>query len=529
MREGRGLHPFVGMDVPVLLEKRVASRGNHPFLIWDPPGDEVRTWTYAEFADEVARVSAGLVARGVSPGDRVIVHLVNCPEFMFAWFACAQVGAVAVTTNTRSAAEELAYFAEDCEAVGAITQPAYADLVAKVAPGVGWLACTDHDGGSRPANGKKPDRASSFGALRGDPSNRPRRPAQPMAPMSVQYTSGSTSRPKGVMWTHANALWAGQVSASVEELRPDDIHYVSNPLCHTNALSYSMLATMWAGGSMVLVPKWSTSRFWEVSLRHQCTWTAIIGFTYNAIIGLDVPSDHRYRVMGLGVCDLPTDATLGVKTLGWWGMTETVSLPIAGDPGLPNTTMSMGRPHPAYRVDVVRDDGSPVEPGEKGKLLLKGVPGISIFAEYLNQPDVTADSFDENGWFKTGDLVTLLADGHIVFEGREKDMLKVGAENVAASEVERVILDVPGVKEVAVVGQPHHMLSEVPVVFVTGPADDDRAKAILEACRANLADFKVPRAVYFVDDMPRVNLEKIDKKALREEAAAKADDALTAG
>ena len=515
------VHPYVGMDVPTLLARRVASRADHPFLIWDPPEGPQRVWTYAEFSAEVSQVAAGLAARGVKAGDRLIIHLNNCPEFLFSWFACATLGAVAVTTNTRSAGAEFAYFAQDSQAVAAITQPAYADMVSRHAPQLRWVVCIDHDPGAGPDAAYRPDRASSFASLRAAPATPPpRRPAEPLAPMSVQYTSGTTSRPKGVLWTHANALWGGQVSSGIEDLRPDDIHFVCNPLFHTNALSYGMLATMWAGSTMVLVPKWSTSRFWEVSLRHGCTWMSIITFTYNAIIDMEVPPDSRYRLMGLGVCDLPTDARLGVKTLGWWGMTETVSLPIAGDARLPNTPMSMGRPVPQYQVAVVAEDGTPVSPGEMGKLLVKGTRGISLFAEYLNQPETTAACFDADGWFDSGDMVTLLPDGHLQFENREKDMLKVGAENVAASEVERVILGVPGVKEAAVVGQPHRMLSEVPVAFVIGSQADP--EAILAACRQGLADFKVPREVYVVDELPRAELGKINKATLRRQVAGAA-------
>jgi crotonobetaine/carnitine-CoA ligase len=522
MTQVNALHPFVGMDVMTLLERRVATRGDHPYLIWDPPGETgPRTWTYAEFADEVAAVAAGLAARGVKAGDRILIHLVNCPEFMFAWFACARLGAVAVTTNTRSAGDELSYYAADCEAVGAITQPAHSALVDSCAPDLRWLVCTTHDGGLEPDSGRLPDRASSFDSLRDDPGSAPRIAVDPLAPMSVQYTSGTTSKPKGVLWTQANALWGGQVSSAIEGLRPDDVHYVCNPLFHTNALSYSMLASMWTGSSMVLVPKWSTSRFWEVSLRHGCTYICIIAFTYRAIIGLEVPAGSRYRLMALGVCDLPTDAQLGVKTLGWWGMTETVSLPIAGDPHLPNTPMSLGRPVPQYEIAVVHEDGSPIAPGETGTLLVKGVQGVSLFAEYLNQPEATASSFDERGWFDSGDLVTLLPDGHLVFEGRAKDMLKVGGENVAASEVERVIEGVGGVEEAAVVGQPHDMLDEVPVAFVIAPAGGDIVGAIVKACEESLADFKVPRAVYLVDDLPRAGLGKVNKVLLREDAAAR--------
>jgi crotonobetaine/carnitine-CoA ligase len=523
------LNPYAGKDVAALLDARAAALPEQPYLMWEPPEGDARTWTYGRFAAETASVAAGLAARGVRAGDRVLVHLDNCPEFLLAWFACARLGAVAVTTNTHSAGDELAYYADDSAAVGAITQPRYAELVAAHASRIGWLVSTDDDAGSAVAAGTRPDRASSFASLFADAGGFAGRTPDPGAPMSVQYTSGTTSRPKGVLWTHANALWGAQVNAAHEDLRVDDVHYVYLPLFHTNALAYSVLASLWAGSSLVLVPKWSTSRFWDLSVRHRCTWISLIAFAYKAMLAMEVPPGNRSRHFGTGVCDLPTDAHFGVKTIGWWGMTETISHGIIGDARLPNRPMSMGRPAPEYGIAVVRDDGSPVEPGETGRLLVRGIRGLSLFAEYLNQPDATAAAFDGD-WFDTGDLVTPGDDGHVDFADRAKDMLKVGAENVAASEIERVILGVPGVVEAAVVGRPHDMLDEVPVAFVIAPgAGPALADAIVSTCAEKLASFKVPTAVHVVDELPRATLDKVNKAELRRMIAtmATAGDAET--
>ncbi len=181
----------------------------------------------------------------------------------------------------------------------------------------------------------------------------------------------------------------------------------------------------------------------------------------------------------------------------------------------------MGRPAPEYGIFVERDDGTPVEPGETGHLLVRGIAGLSLFHSYLHNPQATAESYDERGMFRTGDRVTLHADGFLQFADRDKDMLKVGGENVAASEIERVVMEVPGVREVAIVGKPHPMLDEVPVAFVIPDANELTAspdalqRAILEACRRRLASFKVPEEVRIVPDMPRATIEKIAKAVLR--------------
>ena len=199
-------------------------------------------------------------------------------------------------------------------------------------------------------------------------------------------------------------------------------------------------------------------------------------------------------------------------------MTETISHGIVGDIHLPNESMSCGRPAPEYGIVIENDEGRPVLPGETGHLLVRGVPGVSLFKEYLDNPQATADAYDERGLFRTGDRVTLLESGFIRFADRDKDMLKVGGENVAASEIERVVMTVKGVREAAVVAKKHSMLDEVPVVFLIaeeGVARDAMPERILEACRATLAGFKVPHEVRVVDEMPRSTLDKVAKAQLR--------------
>lgn len=498
-----------------VLRIRSARTPDRQFLIWHPFDGVGRAWTFRQFAREAAGIAAGLQRRGVKAGDRVLIHLENCPEFVLSWFACAAIGAVAVTTNTRSAGDELRYYTEDSAVVGAITQPRFAELVSRSATGLRWQVGLDHDAG-RPADGPSGDDA--FASLRGDPDDLELVAPDPMAPMSVQYTSGTTARPKGVVWTHANGLWACRVNAAHEGLRPDDCHLAYAPLFHTNALAYSMLPSLWTGSRFVLVPKWSTSRFWDVSLRYGCSWLSLIGPAGKALYACeDPPAGHSYRLFGAGVCELEIDERYRAKTIGWWGMTETISHGIVGDPYMPDHTWTAGRPAPEYGVAVVREDGvTPVEFDETGHLLIKGTPGLSLFAGYLDNPEATAASFDEWGWFRTGDLVTPLPDGYIAFAERAKDMLRVGGENVAALEVERVVMSVPGVAEVAVVARPDERLDEVPVAFVVAPGTgSDLPERVMAACADLLADFKVPRDVRIVRELPRSMLQKVNKAELR--------------
>lgn len=507
--------PFDGMDIRTLIDNQAAACGDRPWLTWEPFEGEGRSWTYAQFRDTVRRFAAGLQARGVQPGQRILVHLDNCPESVIAWLGCAYAGAVAVTTNANSSGEEIAYFAEHSGAVGAITQPQFTALVAAATPQVAWRVVTQTDGGAPaapPAQGFEP-----FAAIDADPDRLAERPHDPWADFAIQYTSGTTARPKAVLWTHANALWGARMCAQNEDLRPEDVHLTHLPLFHTNAQAYSVLASLWAGAHVVLMPRFSASRFWPVSLKHQATWTSVVPFCVKALMGQPLPAAHSYRFWGNAICEPAWDKHFGVKTIGWWGMTETIAHGIVGSARQPDASMSMGRPAPGYEIHVLDEAGAPVAPGGTGDLFVGGQRGVSLFAEYAGDHAATAAAFRADGLFITGDKVRRGLDGFLYFADRSKDMLKVGGENVAASELERVIAGVPGVAEVAVVAKKHPMLDEVPVAFVIPAAGqgEDLVQRIQDACAQALASFKQPHEIRLTADLPRSTLEKVAKAELR--------------
>jgi carnitine-CoA ligase len=280
---------------------------------------------------------------------------------------------------------------------------------------------------------------------------------------------------------------------------------------------------LWVGGTIVLQPKFSASRFWPVSQKHRCTWTSMVPFCLKALMSLPKPETHTYRYWGNGACDMPTDTHFGVRTIGWWGMTETITHGSVGSAFRADAPMSMGRPSPGYELHVLDEEGVPVKPGEVGDLFVRGVRGVSLFLEYAHDPAATAAAFRPDGLFVTGDRVRLGIDGYLYFADRSKDMLKVGGENIAASEIERVIAAVPGVAEVAIAAKPHPMLTEAPVAFVIAQkADDTLVARISQACLVSLASFKQPHEIRIVESLPRVTLEKVSKAALRALLASEA-------
>ncbi len=512
-RKPAGVHPYAGRDLPWLLGMQARVRSDAPFLIWEPFEGNPQRWSFATFAEHVECVAANLFARGVRTADAVLIHADNCPEFLLSWFACARLGAVAVTTNTRSSADELRYFIEHSRAQVAITQAPLLGLVSECGPELRWTACIGDCGDA--------ERTFRFARLLEASSQpAPERHADPALPISVQYTSGTTSRPKGVVWTHANALWAAQTNARHCELTPGDVAMIALPLFHTNAMGYSTLGSLWAGGAIVLSPKFSASRFWATSIGNGCTWASLVPFVTAALQEQSTP-DHNYRFWAIGASDPPSlPDKFGVKFVGWWGMTETVSHCIVDYHHMPGEPGSMGYVAPEYEVDV-RDEetGASISAagGDRvGRLFVRGIAGVSLFLEYFDDPHATAAAFDADGWMDTGDIVVLRGDGNLIFSDRAKDMLKVGGENVAASEIERVIVALEEVSEAAVVGKPHPLLNEVPVAFVVPTHRSVGLEAkIMARCASMLADFKRPVEVILVDDLPRSLLNKVAKRELR--------------
>lgn len=512
---------FAGQDIPWLISHWAKNKPDHPFLVWEPRSGAGRSWTYAEFEREVASLAAGLAARGVVKGDKILIHAENCPEAVLTWYACARLGAVGVTTNTRSAGAEIEYFAEHTRCVGGVTQPQFARLVKENAKKLRFLVVTDDNSGEAASGEERAHGLESFAALAGEASTLPARPADPMAPAGIMFTSGTTSRPKAVVHTHANALWASRMGPANIDLNGRDTYLVYLPFFHVNAQSWSFWTTLGAGGTVVLQPKFSASRFWDVVMKHGVTHISLIPFVFKAIAGQPIPK-HKLKVGVFGLIMPDLEKWLGIRVMAAWGMTETVIHATRNDWLQTYPVGSMGKPTPGYEFIIVDPETEkPCAAGETGELWIRGRRGIQLFLEYFDNPDAMKKSFTDDGWFKTGDRVVLGAEGNFFYKERDKDALKVGGENVSAREVEDCCREVGGIADIAVVGRKHEMLDQVPVVFVIRAPVETRSEAehgaaILAQCKAKLADFKVPRAVYFRDEFPTATLEKVAKNKLRE-------------
>jgi carnitine-CoA ligase len=502
-----------GQDIPWLLQHWAEHKPDHPALIWEPTDGEGASWSYAQLVAATRDLAAGLRDRGIELGDKVLIHADNCPEMLLAWLACATLGAVAVTTNTRSAPAEVGWFIDHSQCVAAITQPEFVGHVGAARRDLRWVAIIGDRGDA--------DNTIAFDDLRGDGASWTGRAIEPLRPFGIMFTSGTTNKPKAVVHTHANAVWASRIGPRNIDLRTDDRYLIYLPLFHVNAQSWSMFSVLGVGATAVLMPKWSTSRFWDVVVRNDITHISLMPFVIPTLMEADKPAS-RLRVGVFGLIMKSLDELCGLDVYAAYGMTETVIHATNGRPDDRLPERSMGHVTPGYEFAVVdKDTGALCAEGETGELWLRGTRGIQLFLEYFDNPEANAKAFDSD-WFKTGDMVVLGEGGNLFYRERDKDLLKVGGENVSAKEVEEIVATIAGVGQVAIVGKQHEFLSEVVVAFVIttpgAPDDDTLQDQIIAACRAQLADFKVPRAVYVVDEFPLGTLDKILKNKLREMA-----------
>lgn len=486
------------------------DRAHHPSLLFESePGSVVhRTW--ATTGRRARATAAGLASLGVRAGSSVGLHLTNQPDFYDVWWGAALLGAVVVPTNPLSTAQELRYVHEHAGCDVVITQDDLADVVSAagravvVTVGSGWV--DDHE--------------QWDGEVLHDP----------LAPLGVLYTSGTTSRPKGVVVSHAAYLHAGRVVAGHLGLRPQDRQLVVLPLFHGNAQYYSTMSALVTGASLALTPRFSASRWSEQAHLMGATVASLFAAPIRMVLGQpptahDRAHDLRLVMYAQNVTDAQAtefESRFGVPLMQLYGMTETVAPPLMAPAFGPRPRQSMGRPTLSAQVRLAGPGGGDVAVGEPGELLVGGDPGRTLMTEYLQNPGATSAALHE-GWLRTGDMARADEDGYLYFVDRAKDVIKRAGENVACSEVERVMDEHPDVVESAVVGVPDAVRDEGLVAFtVLRPGSQLTEAELLAHVGEHLARFKVPDQVVMVQALPRTSVGKIQKHLLTPPAPAAA-------
>jgi acyl-CoA synthetase (AMP-forming)/AMP-acid ligase II len=362
--------------------------------------------------------------------------------------------------------------------------------------------------------------------MRAEPGAVPPGPAAGDEVHRLMYTSGTTGHPKGVMLTHANLAWKNLAHIVEFGFTGDDLGLACGPLYHVGALDLTTTSLIAAGATVIVHRAFDAAAVVDELERSRVTTVWLAPAMVNAIMalpGVEQRDLSSVRVIINGGEKMPIPLIERIQRTfpsAWfadaYGLTETVS----GDTFLDRDSIitklgSVGRPCLHLELDIWDDDGRSVAPGERGEIVLRGP---KVFAGYWRDPGATAKAF-AGGWFHTGDIGVRDEDGYLYIVDRLKDMIVSGGENIAGSEVERVLYEHEAVVEVAVVGRPDARWGEVPVAFVVVRAGVAvTPDELVEHCRANLAKFKVPRDVTFIDALPRNPSGKVLKRELRAQA-----------
>jgi carnitine-CoA ligase len=488
--------------------------GDRPFLTFEDAEGRVTDWTYGEFDRLVASVAAGLARRGARPGTAVHLALVNSPAFVAVWLAATQLGAWIVPSDPAATAPELAeHVKRTSPAVGVCAAARAATYREGAAGGPEIVAVDEADPG--------------VDGLRADPAEWPPARPEPRQRAAVMFTSGTTSAPKGVVVSQANYAFAGDVMAAAAGLTASDRQLVVLPMFHANAQYYSFAAAISVGASVALMNSFSASGFLAQAARHGVTHASLFAAPLRMILArgatpvAGVRLRHCWYAQNITADQYNDVARLvGCRPRQLYGMTETIPAVLtnrAVDP----VHDSMGFATLGCSVDLRRQGtDEPVPDGEVGEIVVGGEPGVTLFAEYLDDPATTSSAF-VNGWLRTGDLAVRDDDGRFGFAGRRSDVLKVSGENVSVVEVEAVLAEHPSVLEAAVVGEPDEIRDEVPVGFVVQqPGRPPLVEAELLAwCEQRLSKAKRPRRVEIVVELPRTSVGKIRKFMLKQGAA----------
>ncbi|HKT85546.1 MAG TPA: AMP-binding protein [Novosphingobium sp.] len=466
--------------------------------------DDVCGWTYAEIEHLVGRLAARLQYLGVAPGERVLVQTDKNVETLILYFATIRAGAIYLPLNVDYTESELDYFAADATPVLAVCRAQSTDLFGRIGGRSMQVTTLEELFADLPEEGAAPVP----------------RAADDIA--AILYTSGTTGKPKGAMLTQDNLASNGEMLIDFWRFTPEDRLIHALPIFHVHGLFVAVHCVLFSGAAMVFLPKFDSAHVVDLMTNS----TVLMGVPTFYIRLLADPAFTReaaghMRLFISGSAPLSADIhrafeeRCGHRVLERYGMTETgmlTSNPYEGE----RRAGYVGPPLPGVSLRIADfETGRVLQQGEVGIVEVKG---RNVFKGYWQMPEKTAAEFRPDGYFITGDMGVIGADGYVQLVGREKDLIISGGLNVYPAEVEALLDERADVAEAAVIGVPHPDFGEA-VVAVVQPVGAFDADAVREALRKDLAAFKVPKAILAVDVLPRNTMGKIQKKLLREKYA----------
>ncbi len=468
-----------------------------------------RTLTYAELDRAARGVATSLRARKIEPGSQVALMVPNVPEFTIAYFGALYAGCAVVPLNVLLSAPEVSYHIGDSDAQILIAHPLFKEPASKGAEGAGVPLCWTEGGGPD-------DLAAWMGA---DPL-----PAlhdtNPDDTAVILYTSGTTGKPKGAELSHANLFVnCAMVVPRLLPLANDDVALATLPLFHSFGQTCIQNATIAAGGTFTLLPRFTPEEAVEIIARDQVTLFAGVPTMYFAILHHEGPADlSSLRYCMAGGAPMPVEVMKAfeekypVQILEGYGLSETSPVASFNMLDKPRHPGSIGYPVWGVEMAILDDKDQPLPDGERGEICIRG---HNIMKGYRGRPDATRETM-RSGWFHSGDIGIRDADGSFRIVDRVKDMILRGGFNVYPREVEEVLYSHPAIIEAAVIGTPHESHGEEVKAFVALAKDQQVEEAeVIAYCKERLAAYKYPRSVEFIESLPKGPTGKILKRELR--------------
>jgi fatty-acyl-CoA synthase len=515
-----------GDTIGANLDRAVAAHPDREALVDCPSG---RRWTYAELADAVDRLAAGLLADGVAKGDRVGIWAPNCPEWVLVQYATARIGAILVNINPAYRVHELEYVLRQSGISVLVSFTAYktsdyrqmVEQVRGACPDLRTVVYIGEPSWDRVATGSAPgpELAARAGELSCDD------------PINIQYTSGTTGFPKGATLSHHNILNNGFFVGELLRYTPQDRVCLPVPFYHCFGMVMGNLGATSHGACVVIpAPTFDPAATLRAVATERATSLYGVPTMFIAELGLPEFAEHDLSSLRTGVmAGSPCPVEIMKRVIAemnmaevaiCYGMTETSPVSTQTRPGddLERRTATVGRAMPYVEIKIVDPaTGLTVPRGEPGELCTRG---YSVMLGYWNEPDKTAEAIDAARWMHTGDLAVMRDDGYVNIVGRIKDMIIRGGENVYPREIEEFLYAHPKVSDVQVVGVPDERYGEqiLAYVILADPARTLTQEEVAEFCRGRLAHFKVPRYVRVVDGFPMTVSGKVRKVELRARA-----------
>jgi fatty-acyl-CoA synthase len=498
------------MDLSDLIERNAAFTPDKAATIF-----EGETFTYAVFNTRIEQTARALKAEcRVSRGDRVAILSLNRPDYLVLLYACARLGAMLVPLNWRLAVAEQSFILSDASVKVLVLERAFAQILATLETSLPDATIVGLD--------FTPQGGSTFDTLLAQARGNGRNPGTDLScPLLLVYTSGTTGRPKGAVLRQEALLWNAVMSQHMHGLTSDDHVLTVLPFFHVGGLNIQTTPALHSGATVTIHSRFTPETTLTTIERDRPTLTVLVPAIIQAV------TDHpdwattdlsSLKAVSTGSTIVPPHlierfVARGVPVLQVYGSTETCPIAVytrlGGDLSRVGST---GLPGLCCEAAVIDDDGNELPPGTPGEIVVRGP---NVFCEYWGNEQATREALHD-GWYRTGDIGLRDADGRFWVHDRKKNLIISGGENIYPAEVERVLLEHPEVAECAVIGRPDPRWDEVPVAYVirrTGclvEAENLKAHVLTQ-----LARFKVPRDIVFVDDLPRTALGKVQHFMLR--------------